>query len=281
MINTTEREEREYLEEIKEKLLLAIRRADDRVKQYSTELRENKEYIHEHQSGMDEADMVAAGQSINRMAFTGESAVARKKKLLKLGDSPYFGRIDFTTGEDGEKTPVYIGIYTFSDETLKANLIYDWRAPISSMFYDFELGAAWYNTPSGKIDGEILLKRQYKIREGKMEFMIENEVNIHDDILQKELSKSSDDKMKNIVATIQRDQNAVIRNETASVMIIQGVAGSGKTSIALHFYCIAFAKPFLPKTFLLFPQTKYLLIISLTYCPNLVKNRFRKWAWKN
>ena len=234
MINTTEREEREYLEEIKEKLLLAIMRADDRVKQYSTELRENKEYIHEHQSGMDEADMVAAGQSINRMAFTGESAVARKKKLLKLGDSPYFGRIDFTTGEGGEKNPVYIGIYTFSDETLKANLIYDWRAPISSMFYDFELGAAWYNTPSGKIDGEILLKRQYKIREGKMEFMIENEVNIHDDILQKELSKSSDDKMKNIVATIQRDQNTVIRNETASVMIIQGVAGSGKTSIALH-----------------------------------------------
>ena len=234
MINTTEREEREYLEEIKEKLLLAIRRADDRVKEYSTELRQNKEYIHEHQSGMDEADMVAAGQSINRMAFTGESAVARKKKLLKLGDSPFFGRIDFTTDEGGEETPVYIGIYTFSDEIQKANLIYDWRAPISSMFYDFELGEAWYKTPSGKIDGKILLKRQYKIREGKMEFMIENSVNIHDDILQKELSKSSDDKMKNIVATIQRDQNAVIRNETAQVMIIQGVAGSGKTSIALH-----------------------------------------------
>ena len=233
MINTTEQEEREYLEEIKEKLLLAIRRADDRVKQYSTELRENKEYIHEHQSGMDDADMVAVGQSINRMAFTGESAVARKRKLLKLGESPYFGRIDFTAN-GGNVTPIYLGIYTFSDETLKANLIYDWRAPISSMFYDFELGEAWYKTPSGKIEGNIQLKRQYKIREGKMEFMIENEVNIHDDILQKELSKSSDDKMKNIVATIQRDQNAVIRNETAPVMIIQGVAGSGKTSIALH-----------------------------------------------
>jgi DNA helicase-2/ATP-dependent DNA helicase PcrA len=234
MINTTEQEEREYLEEIKEKLLLAIRRVDDSVKQYSAELRQNKEYIYEHQSGMDEADMVAAGQSINRMAFTGESAVARKRKLLKLGASPYFGRIDFMTGEPGETIPVYIGIYSFSDETLRANLIYDWRAPISSMFYDFELGDAWYKTPSGKVNGEIALKRQYKIRDGRMEFMIENAVNIHDDILQKELSKSSDDKMKNIVATIQRDQNAVIRNETAPVMIIQGVAGSGKTSIALH-----------------------------------------------
>lgn len=231
-MNLTEAEEREYLEEIKEKLLLAIRQTEDRVKQFSTELRQNKEYIHEHKSGMDEADMVAAGQSINWMTSTGESVVARKKKLLKLSASPYFGRIDFKTGT--EKTPVYIGIHTFTDETQKANLIYDWRAPISSMFYDFELGDAWYATPSGKISGTIARKRQYKIREGHMEFMIENDVHIHDDLLQKELSKSSDDKMKNIVATIQRDQNAVIRNETAPVMIIQGVAGSGKTSIALH-----------------------------------------------
>src|ERR1700754_5226820 len=95
MVQSTEPEEREYLEEIKEKLLIATRRVDDTVKQFSAELRQNKEYIYENQSGMDDADMVAAGQSINRMAFTGESAVARKKKLLKLRDSPYCGRIDF------------------------------------------------------------------------------------------------------------------------------------------------------------------------------------------
>ena len=234
MISTTEQEEREYLEQIKEKLLIAIRRADDTVKEFSTELRKNKEYIYEHQSGMDEADMVAAGQSINRMAFSGESAVTRKRKLLKLVESPYFGRIDFVTNGTSEKTLVYIGIYSFSDETVRANLIYDWRAPISSMFYDFEFGGAFYKTPAGTVNGEIVLKRQYKIRDGIMEFVIENEVSIHDELLQKELSKSADDKMKNIVATIQRDQNTVIRNETARVMIIQGVAGSGKTSIALH-----------------------------------------------
>ncbi|HEX5169685.1 MAG TPA: UvrD-helicase domain-containing protein [Cyclobacteriaceae bacterium] len=232
MINTTEQEEREYLEVIKEKLLLALNRVDGSVRQFSEELRQNKQYIYEHQSGMDEADMVAAGQSINRMAYTGESAVVRKRKLMKLGKSPYFGRIDFVTERD--ETPIYIGIYSFFDETHRANLIYDWRAPISSMFYDFELGPASYQTPSGEIDGAIKLKRQYKIRDGVMEFMIENSLNIQDDILQLELSKSSDDKMKNIVATIQRDQNAVIRNETSPVMIIQGVAGSGKTSIALH-----------------------------------------------
>ena len=233
MINRTEQEEREYLEQIREKLLLAIKRADEGVKQFSEELRQNKEYIHEHQSGMDEADMVAAEQSINRMAFSGEGAVARKRRLLKLIDSPYFGRIDFMPEGTSEEA-VYIGIYTFFDELERANLIHDWRAPISSMFYDYELGEASYATPSGKISGEITLKRQYKIRDGKMEFMIENSVNIHDEVLQQELSKSADDKMKNIVATIQRDQNAVIRNETTPVMIIQGVAGSGKTSIALH-----------------------------------------------
>ncbi|HEU5148684.1 MAG TPA: 3'-5' exonuclease, partial [Chryseosolibacter sp.] len=114
------------------------------------------------------------------------------------------------------------------------NLIYDWRAPVSSMFYDFELGPAWHDTPSGRISGNITLKRQYRIRDGRMEFMIENDLNIHDEVLQKELSHAADDKMKTIVATIQRDQNAVIRNDSSSVMIIQGVAGSGKTSIALH-----------------------------------------------
>jgi DNA helicase-2/ATP-dependent DNA helicase PcrA len=233
MSNATEQQEREFLAEIQEKLTLAIRRIDEAVKQFSDELREKKQYIHEHQSGMDEADMVAAGQSINRMAFTGEAAVARKHKLIKLGQSPYFGRIDFIT-KDHERSMVYIGIYSFANPGQRVNLVYDWRAPISSLFYDFELGEASYSTPAGNIHGNIALKRQYKIRDGHLEFMIENDVNIQDDILQKELANSSDDKMKNIVATIQRDQNAVIRNETASVMVIQGVAGSGKTSIALH-----------------------------------------------
>ena len=232
-MNTTTQEEREYLEEIKEQLTLAIRRIDGSVKQFSDELREKKQYIHEHQSSMDDADMVSAGQSINRMAFTGEAAVARKRKLLKLGQSPYFGRIDFVP-RGQPKMPVYIGMYSFIDEQRRQSLIYDWRAPISSMFYDFELGPAAFTTPAGMMEGTIELKRQYKIRDGRLEFMLENDVNIHDDVLQRELAKSSDDKLKNIVATIQRDQNAVIRNETAPVMVIQGVAGSGKTSIALH-----------------------------------------------
>ncbi|AIZ65470.1 helicase (plasmid) [Hymenobacter sp. DG25B] len=232
-MNATEQEEREYLEKMKEQLTLAVRRVDDAVRQFSDELRQKKQYIHEHQSGMDDADMVAAGQSINRMAFTGEGAVARKRKLLKLSQSPYFGRIDFAV-QGKPAAPVYIGVHSFFDERRRQNLIYDWRAPISSLFYDYELGEASYPTPSGTIPGRIELKRQYRIRDGRLEFMLDSEVNIQDDVLQQELARSSDDKLKNIVATIQRDQNAVIRNEEATVMVIQGVAGSGKTSIALH-----------------------------------------------
>ncbi|HEX8037670.1 MAG TPA: 3'-5' exonuclease [Chryseosolibacter sp.] len=232
MINRTEQEEREYLEVIKEKLQLALKRIDDRVKEFSAEVRQKEQYIHEYKSGMDEADIVAADLSIKRMTYSGESTVAIRRNLAKLYQSPYFGRIDFYAG--AEAVPVYVGIHTFFDDGSGKNLVYDWRAPISSMFYDFELGPAWYETPAGRISGEIRLKRQYRIRDGKMEFMIENDVNIHDEVLQKELSKAADDKMKTIVATIQRDQNAVIRNESSPVLIIQGVAGSGKTSIALH-----------------------------------------------
>ena len=232
-MNTTEQEEREYLEVMKEQLVLAIRRGDTAVRQASDEIREKKEYLHEHQSGLDDADLVAAGQSIDRMAFVGEAAVARKRRLLKLLQSPYFGRVDFTP-QGQETMPVYIGMHSFLDERQRRGLIYDWRAPVSSLFYDYELGDAAFTAPSGPMRGTIDLKRQYKIRDGRLEFLLDSSVNIHDDVLQRELAKSADDKLKTIVATIQRDQNAVIRNETAHVMVIQGVAGSGKTSIALH-----------------------------------------------
>lgn len=171
---------------------------------------------------------------LNHFAL-GESVINKRKRLTKILAIPYFGRIDFLEKKENSKVmPIYIGIHTFYDPESRATLIHDWRAPVSSMFYDHELGEAGYRSPSGEIKGEISLKRQYRIRGGKMEFMIESALTVHDDILQKELSSNADDKMKNIVATIQREQNRIIRNEDIRTLIIQGVAGSGKTSIALH-----------------------------------------------
>lgn len=171
---------------------------------------------------------------LNHFAL-GESVINKRKRLTKILAIPYFGRIDFLEKKENSKVmPTYIGIHTFYDPESRATLIHDWRAPVSSMFYDHELGEAGYRSPSGEIKGVISLKRQYRIRGGKMEFMIESALTVHDDILQKELSSNADDKMKNIVATIQREQNRIIRNEDIRTLIIQGVAGSGKTSIALH-----------------------------------------------
>ncbi|NDV82929.1 helicase [Bacteroides sp. 51] len=174
-------------------------------------------------------------ESILNHYALGEKVINKRGRMGKILDIPYFGRLDFREkGQESSVLPVYIGIHTFYDPKNKVNLIYDWRAPISGMFYDSELGAASYQSPTGEIIGEILLRRQYRIRNGRMEFMIESSLAVHDEILQKELSVNADDKMRNIVATIQREQNKIIRNEDAHVLIIQGVAGSGKTSIALH-----------------------------------------------
>jgi DNA helicase-2/ATP-dependent DNA helicase PcrA len=234
VFNLTEQDERAYLQEILQKLEWALHHADQAAKQHTKAFREDQEYLWDQRSSLDDADRVASGQSFKRIAHEGESTVAAKRKFRKLLESPYFGRIDFTMEGRTESLPIYIGMHSFADGDKGSYLIYDWRAPVSSMFYDFELGPAWYKTVKGTITGEIGLRRQYRIRHSKMEYMIENDINIQDDVLQKELSQSSDDKMKTIVATIQRDQNAIIRNETSPVLIIQGVAGSGKTSIAIH-----------------------------------------------
>jgi DNA helicase-2/ATP-dependent DNA helicase PcrA len=229
MINKTQQDEALYLATIQEKVkvLLAISNVD--LKRHAGELLEHKQYLRENAG-----EIGTMHQVIGQAAVQGESTVMKKQQLNKLLASPYFGRIDFEQNENGRETTVYIGVYSLYDHSGHESLIHDWRAPVSSMFYDFELGKAQFESPSGVIDGSINLKRQYRIRNGRMEFMIENSMNIHDDLLQKELSKSADEKMKNIVATIQKDQNAIIRNETSQLLIIQGVAGSGKTSIALH-----------------------------------------------
>lgn len=174
-------------------------------------------------------------ESILNHFARGENVIDKRNRLSKILDIPYFGRIDFKENKsDSKNIPIYIGIHTFFDIKSKRNLIYDWRAPISGMFYDYESDEATYSSPSGEVHGKISLKRQYRIRKGKMEYMIESSVTVHDDILQKELCSNADDKMRNIVTTIQREQNRIIRNEDTPVLIIQGVAGSGKTSIALH-----------------------------------------------
>lgn len=232
--NQTEKQEKEYLKQIISFLKKVIGNTDASVKDHVDTLAEYKDYIWSNKD-IDPHEIRSMRESILNHFALGESVINKRKRLTKILAIPYFGRIDFLEKKENSKVmPTYIGIHTFYDPESRATLIHDWRAPVSSMFYDHELGEAGYRSPSGEIKGEISLKRQYRIRGSKMEFMIESALTVHDDILQKELSSNADDKMKNIVATIQREQNRIIRNEDIRTLIIQGVAGSGKTSIALH-----------------------------------------------
>ncbi|MFP4065821.1 MAG: HelD family protein, partial [Bacteroidales bacterium] len=234
MIHPTEKDERQYLETVKDKINHTISSINAKLEEQAKDLHASKKYLYDNKDGMDRMEKEAVRYSITSNAIIGEASVEKRKRIEKLLNSPYFGRFDFAEKGQKKEKPVYIGLYSFFDEQENSNIIHDWRAPVSSMYYDYELGPAQYEAPSGIKKGEVTLKRQYRIRKGKMEFMLENSMNIHDNILQEELSKASDEKMKNIVATIQQDQNAIIRNEDSRVLIIQGVAGSGKTSIALH-----------------------------------------------
>ena len=232
--NLSEQQEKKYLQQVIGIINDTIQNTDTSVKEHVETLQEYKDYIWSNKD-IDPHEIRSMRESILNHFALGESVIDKRRRLGKILDIPYFGRIDFEEKKNGSSVlPIYIGIHTFYDSQNKTNLIYDWRAPISGMFYDYELGKAVYTSPTGEINGDISLKRQYRIRKGKMEYMIESSLTVHDEILQKELSSNADDKMKNIVTTIQREQNQIIRNEEAHVLIIQGVAGSGKTSIALH-----------------------------------------------
>lgn len=154
------------------------------------------------------------------------------RKLEKMAFSPYFGRIDFFENAAADSESIYIGIASLVDDQGR-NLVYDWRAPVAVMFYDYEPGPAGYNCGIGRIEGRILLKRQYQIKHGQIQLMFDTDLRIEDEMLQEILGRSADERMKTIVTSIQREQNRVIRDEDHHLIVV-GPAGSGKTSIALH-----------------------------------------------
>jgi DNA helicase-2/ATP-dependent DNA helicase PcrA len=228
-------EEQRRLEACQTSIRNTLSALDERLDEYVREIHRRKEYLWEARRDMDHIEKIAVRQTIEQTLDSAEVLKTQQQKLVKLMRSPYFGRFDFVRHDEKVAAPIYVGVHHYRDEAARKTLVYDWRAPIASMFYDFETGPASYLAPSGEIAGRITLKRQFRIQDGQMAFMLESGVNIVDDVLQETLSQASGDEgMKNIVATIQRDQNAIIRNDDAHTLIIQGVAGSGKTSIALH-----------------------------------------------
>ena len=190
------------------------------------------EYYAEEFRLIDDEEKASTIENLNYIQAKIDNLFMLEKRLKKQSFSPYFGKMDFLC--DGEQESFYVGINNIMNREETYPLVCDWRAPVSSMYYDFDLGKAFYEAPIGQIQGEITNKRQFKIVNGKMKLCFDTSSVVQDDILQDTLGQTTDDKMKNIVATIQKEQNKIIREDKNTNLLVQGVAGSGKTSIALH-----------------------------------------------
>ncbi len=223
-------QEKDYLKKTLEVIQSLIDQSDSSIQDRINSINEMKRYIWENNAVLDEVEIATGMYDVNNdVGYTNEN-IKQLQKLKKSLISPYFGRVDFE--RDGDTDAIYIGINGIMKDL--DFYVFDWRTPIASLFYNYGIGKASYDAPVGKIDGNLTLKRQYKIVDDKIERSFDSDINIDDEYLQEILSNSSSDKMTNIVNTIQREQNEIIRNIIDKCLIVQGIAGSGKTSVALH-----------------------------------------------
>ena len=227
---------REYLQYVLKCLNDRLAQADAAILEGEKEIEDMHEYYWENYTEMDQYgyEDYDNQQALFRQMNANEEQFRLRRRFKKMQDSPFFGRVDFRYDGDEEAETFYIGIGNLSESAGSLPLVYDWRAPVSGLFYDYDKGPASYEAPSGIFEGEVTSKWQYKIRKGKMLYEFESDVKIDDEILGAELGSNGEVQLKNIVRTIQKEQNEIIRNTKDKIMVIQGAAGSGKTSVALH-----------------------------------------------
>lgn len=223
--------EKLYLKNVCRILSEEIENYNSQVKSLSNNIQEQMSYAWDKTNRLSDTEFIYAVANIQKRSVYAENANKKLSSYKKMLNNAYFARIDFDDGE--EVLPVYIGIASLQQGD--DFYVYDWRAPISSMFYNSEVGDASYTISSGdKITGKITLKRQYKISHGELVEVFDTDMQIIDSILKRMLSENASSKMKNIVNTIQKEQNEIIRKNNADILVVQGPAGSGKTSIAMH-----------------------------------------------
>lgn len=236
MSNKNHEKESEYLADIIKKISRKLELVNQNISAGQKDIESMNEYYWQNYAEMDEYgyEIYDNQQALLRQINANQEQALLKQRLKRMLDSPYFGRVDFCYDGEDEVENFYIGIANFAEKAGAVPLIYDWRAPVSGLFYDYDKGRACYEAPSGTIEGEVRSKWQYKIKDGKLIYSFESDTKIDDDILKETLGSNGDVQLKNIVRTIQREQNTIIRNTKDKIMVIQGAAGSGKTSIALH-----------------------------------------------
>ena len=225
--------EKKHLKDVSLMLDKQIKELGNDIKIGNLDLVEFKKLVWQDSSSFDSGDIVQAKASTD----VEENRIIQKekyfKKLLRIEGKPYFASIIYKDNLEDEDEVIYISTTYLKDEN-DNNILYDWRSPICSLFYDYEVGPCSFYALGGKFEGQLKRKRQYKIEDNYLVGVFDNSLNIDDDLLQEILATSSSDRMKNIVNTIQQEQNKVIRNLEDKNLIVQVIAGSGKTSVALH-----------------------------------------------
>ena len=204
--------------------------------------------------------------------------------IKQIKDKPYFARIDFTEDNSNQLEKLYIGKISVLDSSTQNPIIIDWRAPISNLYYDGRIGKSSYDSPDGVIEGNISLKRQYFIENQILEKYSDIDLKATDELLQVALEQKADDRLKNIVATIQGEQNAIIRADINKPLIVQGVAGSGKTTIALHriaYLIYKYEKEFDPDNFMIIAPNKFFLNYISNVLPDLGVENVKQYTFED
>lgn len=212
-----------------------------------------------------------------------QAQVKKLEDIKKIKDKPYFARMDFK--EDARKLEkFYIGKISLLDNKTAYPIIVDWRAPIANLYYEGKIGKAEYECLGEKIRGEIFLKRQYIIENQELKKYVDINVTGNDELLQSALEEKADDRLKNIVATIQDEQNKIIRADMNAPLIVQGVAGSGKTTIALHriaYLIYNYEKQFRPEEFMIIAPTRFFLNYISNILPDLGVNDVKQCTFED
>lgn len=201
-----------------------------------------------------------------------ERAALRLRNLLTARSRPYFARIDFHENEKPAAERLYVGKMALIREEDQELIIVDWRAPVANLYYEGRLGDASYQSPNGPIPGRLQLKRQFSIDEGKLKEIFDIDITTNDEFLQASLGANADNRLKEIVSTIQEEQNRVIRADMWRPLIVQGAAGSGKTTIALHriaYLIYTYENTFKPENFMIIAPTKFFLNYISDVLPEL------------
>ena len=225
-------QEKEYLEKVLEQISHTTADNQTLIKENKNKIKKSKTFFAENFYDFENDDLANINIQIESLEKQNDNLEKETKRLTKQKQSPYFGRFDFKASDESEADKYYIGLGLIQDGN--KNLVYDWRADICSLYYDDNFGKVAYSCSDGEIEGEISLKRQYKIEKGNLQYFIDSNMIIDDEILMEQLSKNATSKMHDIVSTIQKEQNVLIRADDFQNKIVQGVAGSGKTSIAMH-----------------------------------------------